>query len=59
MESNYLNFMKFFSYAKNDPQKEKIDKIIANSYEDALEYFAERKHMSKFDFLKIYAIGSE
>jgi len=53
------NYKKYFSYIKNDPNKEAIDRIYSQSEEDALDYFSERKNMSTINFLKIYAIGSE
>ena len=39
--------------AKNDSKKEPIDKVIAMSYEDALQYFTERKQMDEYTFLNL------
>ena len=54
-----LNFKRYFYYSKVDPTKEPIDKIVAADYDTALEYFAERKQMNPYAFLKIYEIESE
>lgn len=54
-----LNFRPYFYYSKVDPTKEPVDRIIAMDYDTALEYFAERKQMDTYTFLKIYEIESE
>jgi len=54
-----LNFIRYFYYSKVDSTKEPIDKIVAADYDTALEYFAERKQMNPYAFLKIYEIESE
>ena len=54
-----LNFRPYFYYSKVDPTKEPVDRIIAMDYDAALEYFAERKQMDIYTFLKIYEIESE
>jgi hypothetical protein len=54
-----LNFRPYFYYSKVDPTKEPIDRIVAVDYDTALEYFAERKQMDQYTFLKIYEIESE
>ena len=54
-----LNFRPYFYYSKVDSTKEPIDKIVAADYDTALEYFAERKQMDIYTFLKIYEIESE
>jgi hypothetical protein len=53
------DFKLYFFYARTDPNKEKIDRIVALSLELAIEYFAERKQMDKYAFLKIYEVESE
>ena len=54
-----LNFRPYFYYSKVDSTKESIDKIVTVDYNTALEYFAERKQMDIYTFLKIYEIESE
>lgn len=54
-----LNFKPYFYYSKVDSTKEPIDRIVAMDYDVALEYFAERKQMDKYTFLKIYNVESE
>ena len=54
-----LNFKRYFYYSQIDSDKEPIDRIIAIDYDAALEYFAERKQMDQYTFLKIYEIESE
>jgi hypothetical protein len=53
---NSEDFKPYFYYAKSDSSKEPIDKIIAMDLESAIEYFAERKQMDKYTFLKIYNV---
>ena len=52
-----LNFKPYFYYSKVDLTKEPIDRIVAVDYDTALEYFAERKQIDPYTFLKIYEIG--
>ena len=56
---NSEDFKPYFYYAKSDSSKEPIDKIIAMDLESAIEYFAERKQMDKYTFLKIYNVESK
>ena len=51
-----LKFNTYFYYSKNDSKKEPIDKVIAMSYEDALQYFSERKQMDEYTFLNLFEI---
>ncbi len=51
-----LDLKQYFYYAKNDPKKEAIDKVIAVDEEGALYYFTERKKINKEIFLKLYTI---
>jgi hypothetical protein len=46
----------YIFYSQSDPSKEPIDKVLAYDYDGALEYFSERKKMSKKMFLDIYTI---
>lgn len=52
-------FKPYFYYSKKDSSKEPIDRIVAESYEVALEFFSERKQMNQYIFLEIYEIESE
>jgi hypothetical protein len=56
---NVGDFKPYYYYAKSDSSEEKIDKIIAMDLESAVEYFAERKQLDKYTFLKIYNVKSE
>lgn len=51
-----LKFKPYFYYSKNDSKKEPIDKIIALSYQDALQYFSDRKQMDEYTFLNLYEL---
>ena len=51
-----LKYTSYYFYSKINTSKEPIDKVLAHSYEGALEYFSERKKMSKHMFLGIYEI---
>jgi len=46
----------YYFYSKTDKTKEPIDKINTLDEEEALEYFAKRKNIDKYTFLKIYTI---
>jgi hypothetical protein len=46
----------FYYYAKNDPNKEAIDKILAFDFENAAEYFSNRKQLKLSDFFDLYEI---
>lgn len=54
-----LNFKPYFYYSKTDPDKEVIDRIVAASYEAALEFFAERKKINQYIFTELYEIESK
>ena len=46
----------YFYYSKFDPNKEPLDKILAFSYESALEYFVDKKQLRQEVFLNLYEI---
>ena len=48
-----LKFKPYYYYSKGDLKKEPIDKIIALSYQDALQYFSDRKQMDEYTFLNL------
>lgn len=51
-----LKFKPYFYYSKTDSKKEPIDKIIALNYQDALQYFSDRKQMDEYTFLNLYEL---
>jgi|688.fasta_scaffold539266_2 hypothetical protein len=51
-----LKFKPYFYHSKEDSKQEPIDKIIALSYQDALQYFAEKKQMDEYTFLNLYTL---
>lgn len=51
-----LEYKPYYYYSKFDLKKEPLDKILAFSYESALEYFAERKQLREEVFLNLYEI---
>lgn len=51
-----LQFKPYYYYSKQDLTQEPIDKIIALSYHDALQYFSERKKMDEYTFLNLYTL---
>jgi hypothetical protein len=51
-----LEFKPYYYYSKQDLNQEPIDKIIALSYHDALQYFSERKKMDEYTFLNLYTL---
>jgi hypothetical protein len=51
-----LKYNTYFYYSKNDSSQESIDKVLAYDYDGALEYFSERKKISKITFLQLYTI---
>ena len=46
----------YYYYAKNDPNKEAIDKILTFDFENALMYFASKKQMDERVFLTLFEI---
>jgi len=46
----------YYYYAKNDPNKEAIDKILAFDFENALMHFASKKQMDERVFLTLFEI---
>jgi hypothetical protein len=53
------DYKPYYYYAKSDSTKEPIDKIVALSFEFALNFFAERKKIDPSTFLKLYEIKSK
>jgi hypothetical protein len=51
-----LEYKPYFYYSKFDTNKEPLDKILTFDYENALEYFANRKQLNKKIFLELYEI---
>ena len=51
--------MVYYFYSKTDSTKEPVSKAKCESYEDALEYFSEKKKLSKKAFLNLYEITTE
>lgn len=51
--------MTYYFYSKTDSEKEKIDKVNCDSIEEALEYFALKKHLSIEKFKKLFEIYYE
>ena len=49
----------YVCHLRNDPNKEILNKVTADSFEDALQYFAERKQLDEYTFLKLYEIESK
>jgi len=46
----------YYYYAKNDPNKEAIDKILTFDFENALMHFASKKQMDERVFLTLFEI---
>jgi hypothetical protein len=46
----------YYYYAKNDPNKEAIDKILAFDFESAAIHFSNRKQLELSDFFDLYEI---
>jgi hypothetical protein len=51
-----LEYKPYFYYSKFDASKESLDKILAFSYESALEHFSTRKQLRPEIFLNLYEI---
>ena len=49
-----MEFKAYFYYSKNDSKKEAIDRVAAPSLLSAVSYFADRKQMDEFNFIKLY-----
>jgi hypothetical protein len=47
----------YLYYSKSDLNKEPIDRVLAYDYAGALDYFSNRKKISKKEFLKLYTIN--
>ncbi len=52
-----LEYKPYFYYAKNDPNHEVIDKILTFNFENALDYFSNRKQLEKDEFINLYEIA--
>lgn len=48
--------MKYKFYSKNSKRKEAIGKVEAQSYNEALTYFAGKKKLSVEEFQKLYEV---
>jgi hypothetical protein len=46
----------YYFYSKSDTKKEAIDKVVTLNYEDALEYFTNRKQIDVSLFMSLYNI---
>lgn len=46
----------YICYLKSDPNKEPINRINAYSYEEALDFFSQRKKINKEAFLNIFEV---
>jgi hypothetical protein len=51
-----MEFYPYYYYSKIDSKKEPIDRIIAISYESALQHFCDRKQMDSFTFEKLFTL---
>jgi len=51
-----IEYKTYYFYSKNDTKKEAIDKVVALNYEDALEYFTNRKQIDVSLFMSLYNI---
>jgi len=51
-----MEFYPYYYYSKNDPNKEPIDRVIAASYESALQHFSDRKQMNTFTFEQLFTL---
>lgn len=49
----------YVCFLRSDPNKEPINKILAVDYDDALDFFSERKKMDKFTFLTIFDVEED
>ena len=47
----------YYFYSKQDSNKEIIDKIQAKDLETAVNYFTNRKNLTKDQFFDIYGVG--
>ena len=46
----------YICYLKSDPNKEPINRTTVYSYEEALEFFSQKKKIDKQAFLSIFEI---
>ena len=46
----------YVCHLRNDPNKEIFNKVTTDSFENALQYFAERKQIDKITFLRLFLI---
>jgi predicted transcriptional regulator len=54
-----LEYKPYFYYAKNDINREAIDKVLTFDFENALEHFSNRKQLKKDEFLNLYEIVNQ
>ena len=47
----------YYFYSKSDPKREIIGQIQAKDLDIAVEYFMQRKNLSREQFFDIYGIG--
>ena len=48
--------LKFKSFSVNDPSKEAISKIKANTLEEAIDFFAAEKKLARESFIRIFSV---
>ena len=46
----------YVCHLRNDPNKEILNKVTAHSFDDALQYFADRKQIDITTFLRLFSI---
>jgi hypothetical protein len=46
----------YVCHLRNDPNKEILNKVTADSFNDALQYFADRKRIDETTFLRLFSI---
>ena len=51
-----LTFKPYIYYTKGDSKKEVIDRVVAPSYYNALDYFVFRKQLDEEEFLNLYEV---
>jgi hypothetical protein len=47
----------YYFYSKSDSKKETIGQIQAGDLDTAMEYFLQRKNLSRKQFFDIYGVG--
>ncbi len=46
----------YVCHLRNDPNKEILNKVTTDSFESALQHFAERKQIDEITFLRLFLI---